>query len=148
MSSKGYSHTQIGWIVLIASGLSLLLMAYILTTVESHWIGFVGLVVLAACLVLFSTLTVRGDEQGLEIQFGPGLIRKKFSFKDMESCHEVRNAWYFGWGIRLTPHGWLFNVSGLEALEVCMRNGRRYRIGTDDLANLAQFVRERINPPS
>jgi hypothetical protein len=120
-------------------------MAYVLVTVESHWVGCLGLAVLAASLVLFATLTVRGDEQNLEIRFGPGLIRKKFSFKDMESCHEVRNAWYFGWGIRLTPHGWLFNVSGLQALEVRMKNGRRYRIGTDDLPHLVQFVRGRIN---
>ena len=46
--------------------------------------------------------------------------------------YEHKNRWYNGWGIRLIPRGWIFNVSGFDAVEIQMKNGRRYRIGTDE----------------
>ena len=30
------------------------------------------------------------------------------------------------------PSGWMFNVSGLDALELVLANGKRFRIGTDN----------------
>jgi hypothetical protein len=44
----------------------------------------------------------------------------------------VRNPWYYGWGVRLTPHGILYNVSGLNAVELLLDDGRRVRVGTDE----------------
>ena len=38
--------------------------------------------------------------------------------------------------IHLIPGGWLYNVSGFTALALTMKNGRQYRIGTDDAARL------------
>lgn len=38
--------------------------------------------------------------------------------------------------IHLLPGGWLYNVSGFTALALTMKNGRQYRIGTDDAARL------------
>lgn len=144
MSAEKYFHTQIGWVVLVAVGAAIFLILYLLIILELHWIGLVVIVILGVSLVLFSTLTVVGDEHSLEVRFGPGLIRKKFLFEDIVSFQEVKNPWYWGWGIRLTPHGWLFNVSGFHALEIQMRNGKRYRIGTDDPTGLAEFARRQI----
>lgn len=39
---------------------------------------------------------------------------------------------FAGWGIRITPHGMLYNVSGSEAVEIRMKNVRRFRLGTDE----------------
>jgi hypothetical protein len=47
------------------------------------------------------------------------------------SYQVVKNPWYYGWGIRLTPHGWLYNVSGSYAVEIKMKTGKKYRIGTN-----------------
>ena len=47
-----------------------------------------------------------------------------------------RNSWWYGWGIRLTPHGWMWNISGLDAVELTYRNGKKFRIGTDELEML------------
>jgi len=52
----------------------------------------------------------------------------------------VRNQWWWGWGIRLIPGGWLYNVSGLDAVELKMKNGRIFRIGTDEAQRLAEFI--------
>ncbi len=144
MNSKRYSHLQIGWLVLIVVGAAMFLILYLMRTSGFYWVPLAVLVVLGICLILFSTLAVTGDGDSLEVRFGPGLIRKKFLFKDIGSCREVKNPWHYGWGIRYIPHGWLFNVSGFDALEIQMRNGKKYRIGTNDLRGLAEFVRGNI----
>jgi plasmid stabilization system protein ParE len=46
----------------------------------------------------------------------------------------------YGWGIRLTPSGWMFNVSGLDAVELTLRSGKRFRIGTDDPRDVIQAL--------
>jgi hypothetical protein len=140
MVPRRYSHTQIGWVVLASIGGAILLLLYISAVKESHWIVVVTGMILAACLVLFGSLTVTGDERTLEVRFGPGPIRRRFALEDIQSYSEVTNHWYYGWGIRMTPHGWLFNVSGFHAVEIDMRNGSRYRIGTDDVQGLAGFL--------
>ncbi len=139
-----YQHTQIGYFVIVALGIALLCIAYLLTIYAFNWIAFAVLIVLGVGLALFATLTVEIDQDVLEVQFGPGLIRKAFPLKDIESCQVVENPWYYGWGIRLTPHGWLYNVSGSRAVELKMKSGRKYRIGTDDAEGLGQAVRESL----
>ena len=107
-------------------------------------IVFAVLIILGFCLVLFMKLTVEIDEDVLEIRFGLELIRKKFSLKNIESCQVVKNPWYYGWGIRLTPHGWLYNVSGFYAIELKMITGKKYRIGTDVPDALEKAIRQFI----
>jgi len=137
-----YHHTQVGYVTIIISlGIGLALIAWLMAVSGFSWIALGVVIVLAACLVLFATLTVTVREDRIEMRFGPGLIRRRFLSRDIESCRIVRNPWYYGWGIRLTPHGWLYNVSGFYAVELVMKAGRRYRIGTDapdDLANAIQ----------
>ncbi len=87
-------------------------------------------------IYLFASLTVEIDAEHLRIRFGIGLIRKRFPLDQIDTCRSVKNSWLYGWGIRLTPHGWLYNVSGLEAVELKMKSGKTYRIGTDEPAAL------------
>ena len=82
------------------------------------------------CATLFDSLTVRVSHDLVEISFGIGIIRKQFDVGNIRRASVVKNKWYYGWGIRLTPHGWLYNVSGLDAVEILMDNGKQYRIGT------------------
>ena len=84
-----------------------------------------------ACAILFDSLTVRVSNDLVEIRFGIGIIRKQFHVDNIKTASIVKNKWYYGWGIRLTSHGWLYNVSGLDAVEILMHNGKQYRIGTD-----------------
>ena len=79
-------------------------------------------VVLVACAFLFDSLTVKVSRTYISLKFGIGIIRKRFSVVDVLNAAIVRNRWYYGWGIRLTPHGWLYNVSGLDAVEIHLRN--------------------------
>ena len=102
--------------------------------------------VLAVVLVLFSSLTVEVDDEALRIIFGPGLVRHAWSLDRIRSWSTVRNPWWYGWGIHLTPRGWLYNVSGSGAVEIVLSGGRRCRIGTDDPSGLTAAL-EAIRRP-
>lgn len=144
MTSK-YHHTQVGWVVILFLGAGILIIALVLLLIEFNWIAFGVLLILLGCLFLFPTLTVKCDEQKLEVRFGLGLIRKRFLYKDIHSCKVVKNLWIYGFGIRLIPSGWMFNVSGLSALELQFKNGKKFRIGTDNPKKLFEFVNQKIN---
>ncbi len=84
-------------------------------------------------LVSFSTMTVSIDENYLHVKFGWGIFKKNFSLAEIVSAKAVKNHWYYGWGIRLWfwPKMWIYNVSGFDAVEISLKNGKVYRIGTD-----------------
>jgi len=81
----------------------------------------------------------------LEIKFGIGLIRKKFNYQDVRDFSIEKNPWYYGWGIRKIPGGWLYNVSGSQSIQLNMKNGKIYRIGTNEPKRLAEFIKSRID---
>lgn len=145
---RQYQHTQIGYLIIIALAIELLFITGLIVVYGFNWIAFAVLLILGVCLVLFATLTVVIEEDILEIRFGPGIIRKKFRLKDIESCQVVKNPWYYGWGIHLTPHGWLYNVSGSYAVEIKMKTGKKYRIGTDVPNELEGAIRQSIEEAS
>ncbi len=74
--------------------------------------------------VLFHSLTVRISPSDIAISFGVGLIRKRFPIGDIRSVRTVRNRWYNGFGIRKIRGGWLYNVSGFDAIEIQLKNER------------------------
>jgi hypothetical protein len=141
---KRYHHTQIGYLTLVALGAGLLFMIGLMLTNGFEWMALVVLLVLGVCLVLFATLTVEIDGEALILRFGPGLIQKRFRLTDIISCRVVKNPWYYGWGIHLTPSGWLYNVSGFWAIELQMKNGKKYRLGTDDPERLVQAIEDQL----
>ena len=139
-----YSRTQMGWVIIGFVLAAIIIIAAVLTFHEFHWIAFIVALTLLMALLLFASLTVVGYETYLEIRFGIGLIRKRFDFKDVQSCKKVRNSLLYGYGIRIIPGGWLYNVSGLDAVELQMKDGKKYRIGTDVPADLMRFLQQKI----
>lgn len=138
-----YRHTQVGWTILVSVGIAILLICYFGTR-SSDWAALATVAILVMCLVLFASLTVAVNDNSVQIRFGIGLIRRRFSFSELERCEVVKNRWWYGWGIRRIPRGWLFNVSGLDAVELSMRNGRVHRIGTDEPQKLHQAIQMRL----
>jgi len=96
---------------------------------------------LVICALLFHSLNVTVSTEWIIVRFGVGLIRKRFAVSDIEDVHIVQNCWYYGWGIKYTPHGWLFNVSGFDAVEIRLRSRRKYCIGTDEPKQLHAAIR-------
>ncbi len=144
--TKRYEHTQVGYLIIAVIAAVMVLIGIVLANAGIHWIAIAGLVIIAVALVLFSSLTVVIWEEELEARFGPGPIRKRFKLNEIESYRVVKNHWYYGWGIRLTPHGVLYNVSGFHAIELKLRTGKKFRIGTDVPQELEEAIRQAINP--
>ncbi len=127
-----YRHTQFGTVIVVTTAAIIplaALPAWLAGIATAAWLILGSMVVV---LSLFASLTVEIDAEHLRIRFGIGLIRKRFPLDQIDTCRPVKNSWIYGWGIRLTPHGWLYNVSGLEAVELKMKSGKTCRIGTDE----------------
>ena len=139
-----YRHTQIGWILLVAlaAGAGVVVFA----AGKTGWSPAASLVMTLLIVVaaLFCTLTVKIQGGQIECRFGPGLVRKRIPLAAVRVVRQVRTEWYQGWGIRLTFGGWLFNVSGLDAVEVELADGSRIRIGSDEPQALATAIRGRL----
>ncbi len=136
-----YHHRQVGTLVLWIGGVSVLALVLLLLLVEPNPVGLAVLFCLLACFALFSTLTVDVIDTEVRLRFTFGAIRRGFPLDAIKDARPVRNAWYYGWGVRILPRGWLYNVSGLDAVELEMTDGRVHRIGTDQPAELARAIR-------
>jgi hypothetical protein len=135
-----YKHTQIGLMILAPLAVAMYIVA-VTTDDLPNWIAVLIYGIFLVVGILFSTLTVEVEQSRIRCWFGPGLIRKQFPLSDIVDAKAVRNRWFYGWGIRLTPHGWLFNVSGLDAVEITLNSGTRFRIGTDQPRELETAIR-------
>ena len=92
-----------------------------------------------AALLIYS-LTVEIDTTHLTFRFGIGLIRKRIPLAEIVEVQPVRNSWLYGWGIHRTPRGWLYNVSGWEAVEITLTSGKRLRLDADKPRRLTQVL--------
>jgi hypothetical protein len=142
-----YEHRQIGHVLIWA-----LLGASVLVWVGpiSHGAPPLGssLVSPAVFLItaaLFYKLTIKIDDQTLLASFGIGLIKKKVPLAEIVRCEPIRIRWWYGWGIHLTPYGWLYNISGLNAVATTLRDGRKFVLGTDDPHGLTTAIRAAIS---
>lgn len=129
---------------LIVFVLSLLLVAGVFFLRDALVPGLTLAVVVALLLAGFGSLEVRVDEEAVTLRFGIGLIRRTIALDRIESAARVRNRWWYGWGIRLTPHGWLWNVAGLDAVELRLTDGKLFRIGTGDPEGLEGALEARL----
>ena len=145
--TDGYEHSQTAWLIVMVGGNVALLLVVLRAP---FWSGFVALWVCA-----FTALTVSVDQSLVTLRFGlpplRGWFRKRIALDDVQECRTVRNHWVQGFGIKYIGKGWLYSVWGLDTVELCLRNGRRVRIGTDEpktlLAAIAQHTGETNRDP-
>ncbi len=142
-----YTHKQRGILLPYVLFFGVLISAamWLLMPTDPAKVG-VGVLVLVLfiCVLLFWSLTVEIDSDQLKIWFGSGVIHKSIPLEDIADVRVVHNPWYYGWGIRFIPRGWMFNVSGFDAIELVLKNKRRFRIGTDEPNQLAEAVRQAL----
>jgi hypothetical protein len=141
---KRYEHTQIGHVI-IWSLLAIILIVSGFAGLSHREIPLVVSIILLVCLVLFYKLRITIEDETLCASFGPGIIRKRVRLAEIVGCEPIRIRWWYGWGIHLTPFGWLYNVSGLDAVAITLRAGRKFALGTDDPHGLLAALRAAIS---
>ena len=145
-----YEHQQPGTLLRVTVGLAVVALGVIaiasLAAGDNRgatW-GCVLGTMFAMIFALFHSLTVRVSHNAIAISFGIGIVQKSFVIDDIQTVAIVKNHWYNGWGIRRIRGGWLYNVSGFDAVEIKTKNGRRYRIGTDQPRELLAAIESGI----
>jgi hypothetical protein len=107
-------------------------------------VGSVVFAIVGAALALigflFGSLTVTIDDTLLRTQFGNGPIKKTIGMDDIVSAEIVRNKWWYGWGIRRAPRGWMWNIAGLDAVAIHRRNATTFVLGTDEPERLLNAI--------
>ena len=139
-----YHHRQTGWVMLLAIGAAALVQVILFGALASVLPAMAFLVAVAVVAVIGliawigSSLTVDVTDSEVVWYFGPGLWQHRIARADIATSAPVRNKWWYGYGMRYFGRGsWLYNVSGLDAVEIRLKDGRWRRIGTDDPQDLA-----------
>jgi len=138
-----YEHTQTGYVLIcgLFVGAFAFAFARFFQTSPQREIFLVVSILFLITIVAFYELTITIDDEILCASFGVGLVRKKVALAEIAACEPIRIRWWYGWGIHLTPHGWLYNVAGLDAVAITLRDGRKFALGTDDPDELVAAIR-------
>jgi len=92
---------------------------------------------------LFHSLTIEIGARELSWRFGPGLIRKVVQLDEIISATPQSTG--PSWGIHWSPRlGWLYNVSGYDAVLITLRSGKKFALGTDEPQVLTEAIRRHI----
>ncbi len=101
-------------------------------------------VILSVISTFFGTLSVKVTDESIVWYFGIGFWKKKIDLAVIDNVRQVKNKGWWGWGIRYYGEGWLYNVSGLGAVELTLVDGKRLRIGSDEPEKLLDFLKAKI----
>ena len=147
VNSPSYRHTQIGYVTLatMLGGVGAVVALSQLPDAPPLLIAIGAFLFVSSAL--FSSLTIIVSNSQLESHFGLGFWRKRVPLADIVGASITRSTWLEGWGIRITTRGMLYNVSGTRAVEVTLRTGRTFRLGTDEPEALASTIRAAVGDP-
>ena len=81
--------------------------------------------------VVYSSLIVEVDAQDVQLSFGIGMVQRIIPRPKIARAVQVRNSCWYGWDIGLTPHGWMWGIGGLDAVELTLHRRQKVRIGKD-----------------
>jgi len=132
---KMYQHTQPARA--IVRGLTAMGVIFAAASMVIHPL-IPGTVVIFVTAYLFRSMTIEISDAELTWYFGSGFPRKRVALGEVVSAEVVRTSVWNGWGIHYTPRGWLYNVSGYDAVCVTLRNGKRFCLGSDEPEVLAR----------
>jgi len=140
-----YRHTQAAPLMYLISVLGVVigLVGYFLDAAR-WWLVLLGVLLVAVGLVA-ARLTVVVDDRTVTTTFGWGWPRRRIVRDEIVGIAAVRNSWWHGWGIRKVSGGWMFNNSGRNAVELRLRSGKVFRVGTDQPAEMLAALDERAH---
>jgi len=140
-----YEHTQIGHtLIWFALGVAVFVAITGIFAQGGLGTSLIVEIILLICAVMFCKLTIKIENETLRWSFGIGIVRKQVLLAEIAVCESIRIRWWYGWGIHLTPYGWLYNVSGLDAVTITLRDGRKFALGTDDPQGLSVAIERLI----
>jgi len=99
----------------------------------------------AGTAATFKSLTINVEGELVRFEFGTGLIKKELALSKIKSATRFRTTPLMGWGIHFIGKGWLYNVYGLDAVDVEMTDGSHVFLGTDQPDELSEVINQHCN---
>lgn len=146
MTRPAYEHTQAGWpmrLSFTALALGLLVMCAFPPWghgTDALWAVLIGAAVALVVGWLCSSLTIRVDDTALQFHFGLGWPRKSVPLQDISAVEVTRTTFWEGWGVHRTRRGWLYNVSGYDAVLLRRSDGSSLLVGSDEPRRLKAAI--------
>lgn len=140
-ASPRYERTQYGRWMTVMLGTATALLAVLLLTIEVNPVGVAVLMLMLLLTGEFSRMTVTVDDEAVRVRYALGIIRRSWPLAELVAADVIRAPWWYGMGIRWTPHGWLWNVRSGQAVRITTADGGRSAIGSDDAVRLAEAIR-------
>ena len=143
-----YNHTQRSplCLLLYALGVMFLILSWVFRNepVIQWMFPFIGILIFFLA-PSFHHLKVEDEGDRLSISFGPlPLFRRTVPYSEIASVEIGRTTILDGWGIHMSLRGgWVWNLWGRDCLVLKLRESI-LRVGTNDPAHLAEFVRSRL----
>jgi len=148
--TKMYQHRQVGIVTILMIVVSAVFTAFVLVSALQSAEGpatlltVTGLVVTGGfilALMAFYAFTIQIADRAVTFWFGWGVGKQSLPLDAIQSVEIVRNPWYYLWGIKSIPGGWLYSIApGGLALELVLKDQRKIRLGT----NRAEEVKLRL----
>jgi len=140
-----YCHTQIGWVSLIGMGggmiVTLALMLGSDKLAIAAWVAPAIAATFLLFMAVFGRLTTMVTADEFIARFGwLGWPSQVTPLAEIAGAIPTRTSPVSGWGIRITTRGWLYNVSGRNAVIIGTTDGKQYLVGTDEPVVLANAI--------
>ena len=104
------------------------------------WLPWALFGVLGGAFLLVGWMRVTVDERAVRAVMGVGLLRRSVELAEVRKADIVRTRVWWGWGVHLTPAGWLYNVGGRWAVRLELATERPVMIGSADPAGLHDAI--------
>jgi hypothetical protein len=132
-----YENTQRAWLTATGFVLGLATQTAALASDvragrQRAWLRLLLVAFYATAMYAFSSLTVTVRRGEFTAAFASGILRRSIDLRDVESASVVTLPWYYGWGVRFTPHGLLYAVWGREAVRLESTGGKGFTIGSPE----------------
>jgi hypothetical protein len=139
-----YERTQSArwmWLVLIPCGAIIVAVWLAGPSVALNASVSILCLVILACFSVFTRLTIRADADAVTWYFGWGFPGSAIPTNQIERAEVTKTNLFEGWGIHWTIwHGWVWNASGFQAVEIFKTDGGKLTLGTDDPQGLFQAI--------
>lgn len=99
-------------------------------------------------ILMFYSFTIEITKDRLNFWFGIGVVSKSIKLSEISSFKSIKNPWYYFWGIKSIPGGWIYAIAPGEAVELILRDGKIIQLGTKQSQQLIRALdaaRESMN---
>lgn len=99
--------------------------------------------IMGLVFIMFLLLKLKTEinREGISYSFFPFIRKRQFLWKNIESAKVINYGFVGGWGIRMsTKYGTVYNVNGKMGLQVVLKSGKKFVLGTQKYEELTEVL--------